>query len=133
MFQKHFGQEISPKALRSSFITWLRDSTTCPEILKSAAHAQTALVGAAPGQRLYDTQRDTRLCKAAFEFNSTFCSSFNMPAVAIQQKASPARATRGSSSNVNVVIASRVVAPSAMHLLKCNHADCEALPNETRR
>ena len=34
MFQKHFGQEISPKALRSSFITWLRDSTTCPCICK---------------------------------------------------------------------------------------------------
>ena len=45
MFQKHFGQEISPKALRSSFITWLRDSTTCPEILKSAAHAQKHSVG----------------------------------------------------------------------------------------
>ena len=26
--------------MRSIFITWLRDQTACPEILKAAAHAQ---------------------------------------------------------------------------------------------
>ena len=97
MFQKHFGQEISPKALRSSFITWLRDSTTCPEVLKSAAHAQKHSERRQASDS-YDTERDTRLCKAAFDFNSNFCSSFEMPAVALPARESPARATRGSSS-----------------------------------
>jgi integrase len=39
LFKRHHGQEIAPKTLRSVFITWLRDNTAAPEILKSAAHA----------------------------------------------------------------------------------------------
>jgi hypothetical protein len=39
LFKRHHGEEIAPKTLRSVFITWLRDSTSAPEILKSAAHA----------------------------------------------------------------------------------------------
>jgi len=117
-FKKHFGEEISPKTLRSSFITWLRDSTTCPEILKSAAHAQKHSERR-QGSDSYDTERDTRLCKAAIEFNSNFCASFEMPAGA------PRRDTRGSSSNP------ALAALSAMHLLKCNHDDCMALPTES--
>ena len=36
VFQKFHGTAVAPKTLRSSFITWLRDSTSAPEILKSA-------------------------------------------------------------------------------------------------
>ena len=39
LFKRHHGEEIAPKTLRSVFITWLRDNTAAPEILKSAAHA----------------------------------------------------------------------------------------------
>ena len=39
LFKHHHGAEVAPKTLRSVFITWLRDQTTTPEILKSAAHA----------------------------------------------------------------------------------------------
>ena len=35
-FKKHHGEEVTPKTLRSAFITWLRDSTNSPEVLKSA-------------------------------------------------------------------------------------------------
>ena len=40
-FAKHSpsGQEVAPKVLRSSFITWIRGETTCPAVLKAAAHA----------------------------------------------------------------------------------------------
>ena len=40
LFQRHAGVAIAPKTLRSIFITWLRSSTSAPEILQSAAHAQ---------------------------------------------------------------------------------------------
>jgi hypothetical protein len=36
-FLKHYGCEIAPKTLRSSFITWVRSETTCPEVLKVRA------------------------------------------------------------------------------------------------
>lgn len=36
-FLKHYGREIAPKTLRSSFITWVRSETTCPEVLKVRA------------------------------------------------------------------------------------------------
>lgn len=39
-FQKHHGREVAPKTLRSSFITWLRSETTCPEVLKVRVHAK---------------------------------------------------------------------------------------------
>ena len=49
-FKKHSPakQEVSPKVLRSSFIVWLRDSTTAPEVLKAAAHAQKQCAPHAP-------------------------------------------------------------------------------------
>ena len=124
MFQKHFGQEISPKALRSSFITWLRDSTTCPEVLKSAAHAQKHSERRQASDS-YDTERDTRLCKAAFDFNSNFCSSFEMPAVALPARESPARATRGSSSSGLRTTPLASAMASGLLGLKCNHDDCD--------
>ena len=39
LFKKLTGTAIAPKTLRSIFITWLKENTDCPEILKSAAHA----------------------------------------------------------------------------------------------
>ena len=65
-FKKHSPskQEISPKVLRSSFITWLRDSTDCPSILKAAAAAQKHSEQR-QGSDSYDAERDTRLVKAA--------------------------------------------------------------------
>ena len=39
LFKKFYGEPIAPKTLRSVFVTWLRENTECPEILKSAAHA----------------------------------------------------------------------------------------------
>ena len=39
LFGRLTGTEIAPKTLRSIFITWLKENTDCPAILKSAAHA----------------------------------------------------------------------------------------------
>jgi hypothetical protein len=41
LFKRHHGTEVAPKTLRSVFITWLRDNTSAPEVLKSAAHAMS--------------------------------------------------------------------------------------------
>jgi hypothetical protein len=42
IFQKHAGVPCPPKLLRASFITWLRDSTDAPSILKAAAKVRVA-------------------------------------------------------------------------------------------
>ena len=42
LFKRHHGSEVAPKTLRSSFITWLRDQTNAPDVLKAAAHAVSA-------------------------------------------------------------------------------------------
>ena len=39
LFKRHADVAIAPKTLRSIFITWLRDNTDSPEVLKAAAHA----------------------------------------------------------------------------------------------
>ena len=39
LFARLIGTAVAPKTLRSIFITWIRENTECPEILKSAAHA----------------------------------------------------------------------------------------------
>ena len=39
LFEKLTGTAIAPKTLRSIFITWLKENTDCPDILKSATHA----------------------------------------------------------------------------------------------
>ena len=36
-FKRHHGEEIAPKTLRAVFVTWLRNSTNTPEVLKAAA------------------------------------------------------------------------------------------------
>ena len=75
LFQKLTGTAIAPKTLRSIFITWLRETTDCPEVLKSAAHAmkhQTATQASAH----YDANADTKLVKAAYEFNLSYAAKF---------------------------------------------------------
>ena len=77
LFQRHAGTPIAPKTLRSIFITWLRSNTSCPAILKSAAHAQKhSEVRQASDD--YDQQADDRLVKAAFDFNIEFATQFTV-------------------------------------------------------
>jgi len=40
LFKRYTGTEVAPKTLRSVFITWLRDQTAAPDILKSVAHVR---------------------------------------------------------------------------------------------
>ena len=67
LFKRHHGEEIAPKTLRAVFVTWLRNSTEAPEVLKAAAHAMKhAEARQQSGE--YDTEKDDRLIKAAFDF-----------------------------------------------------------------
>ena len=43
LFGRLAGTEIAPKTLRSIFITWLRETTDAPDVLKSAARARSRL------------------------------------------------------------------------------------------
>ena len=72
---------IAPKTLRSIFITWLRNNTSAPEILKSAAHAQKHSE-ARQASEDYDQQADDRLVKAAYDFNLKFIAEFETSAAA---------------------------------------------------
>ena len=74
-FQRHAGVAIAPKTLRSIFITWLRSNTDCPEVLKSAAHAQKHSQARQTSDD-YDQQADDRLVKAAYDFNITSLCQF---------------------------------------------------------
>ena len=74
LFKKLTGTAIAPKTLRSIFITWLKESTNCPEILKSAAHAMKHQVATQESAH-YDANADTKLVKAAYDFNLTFAAS----------------------------------------------------------
>lgn len=67
-FKRHLpnAEEIAPKTLRSIFITWLRDNTSAPPILKAAAHAMKHSEARQAGPE-YDQQADDRLVKAAYE------------------------------------------------------------------
>ena len=81
LFQRHAGVAIAPKTLRSIFITWLRNNTSAPEILKSAAHAQKhSEVRQASDD--YDQLADDRLVAAAYDFNIKFASTFTAESVA---------------------------------------------------
>ena len=76
LFKRFHGAEIAPKTLRSVFITWLRETTDCPEVLKSAAHAMKH----APNMQAsthYDANADTKLVKAAYDFNLRFAAQFS--------------------------------------------------------
>ena len=76
LFKRHHGEEVAPKTLRSVFITWLRDQTTVPEILKSAAHAMKHSEQR-QGSADYDQESDDRLVKAAYEFNLSYTATLH--------------------------------------------------------
>ena len=90
LFKRHHGTEVAPKTLRSVFITWLRDSTDAPAVLKSAAHAMKhSEARQASGD--YDQAADDRLVKAAYDFNLKYCAKYTMePQGAIRGEASGA-------------------------------------------
>jgi hypothetical protein len=75
LFKRHHGEEVAPKTLRSVFITWLRDSTDAPQILKSAAHAMKHSEQRQASSD-YDQEADDRLVKAAYDFNLSFANQF---------------------------------------------------------
>ena len=75
LFKRHHGEEVAPKTLRSVFITWLRDQTAAPEILKGAAHTMKHSERR-QGSADYDQESDDRLVKAAYEFNLQFATGF---------------------------------------------------------
>ena len=77
MMKKWSGEEIAPKTLRQSFVTWIRDSEAAPEVLKSAAHAMKHTVQTADNK--YDQGKDTRLVQAAYLFNVQFAETFPAP------------------------------------------------------
>lgn len=110
-FQLHSpgGQEISPKSLRSSFIVWLRDNTSAPEILRAAAHAQKHSERRQASDS-YDTERDTRLVQAAYDFNLAFVTANY--AVPVSAAAAPS-------------------SPSVLSQVKCNYPECFAMATES--
>ena len=75
LFKRHYGEEVAPKTLRSVFITWLRDSTSAPEVLKSAAHAMKHSE-ARQASGAYDQEADDRLVKAAYDFNLSYAAQY---------------------------------------------------------
>ena len=100
LFKRLHGAEIAPKTLRSAFITWLRDSTDCPAILSSAAHAMKHRVATQASDH-YDANADGRLVEAAFEFNATYAANFSTPAVPMPPRPTtprPAAATAGAAT-----------------------------------
>ena len=112
-FQAHSpgGQEISPKSLRSSFIVWLRDNTSAPEILRAAAHAQKHSERR-QGSDSYDTERDTRLVQAAYDFNLAFVTANYAVSVSAAASSAPS-------------------APSVLSLVRCNYSPCFAMATES--
>jgi len=77
MMKRWSSKEIAPKALRQSFVTWVRDSDAAPEVLKSAAHSMKHTVQTA--DNTYDEGKDTRLVQAAYLFNIQFAETFAAP------------------------------------------------------
>ena len=158
LFKRHHGEEVAPKTLRSVFITWLRDSTSAPEVLKSAAvsleysdstsftsssdqpaiesrsrqHAMKHSEKRQQGSE-YDQEADDRLVKAAYTFNLDFCAQFTAevpepPAAGSSRALRSSGAAASSSTSPSVVVSALA---SVTHLLKCNHDDCMALPTES--
>ena len=107
LFERLTGTAIAPKTLRSIFITWLRETTDCPEVLKSAAHAmkhQTATQASAH----YDANADTKLVKAAYEFNLSYAAKFG-------GGGSSSGAGGSGADEVEVTAEFKVVDPQASH------------------
>jgi integrase len=106
LFKRHHGEEVAPKTLRSVFITWLRDSTDAPQILKSAAHAMKHSEQRQASSD-YDQEADDRLVKAAYDFNLSFANQF-------ATASSTGSGAAGSSSS----------APPPQPTRRCNFAAC---------
>ena len=64
VFLKWSGIAAPPKMMRASYITWLRGSTDCPEILKAAARAQRHQLDTQASDK-YDKESNDRLIEAA--------------------------------------------------------------------
>ena len=78
-FKKHAGVACPPKLLRSSFVTWLKDSVQgradAPEILKAAAKAMRHKEET-QGSDKYDKASHDRLAAAATQYLDTFARTF---------------------------------------------------------
>ena len=59
-FLKYSGKAVSPKTLRSSFVTYIRDCEASPAILKSAANAMRHQLTTADSDA-YDARHHDRL------------------------------------------------------------------------
>ena len=112
LFKRHHGEEVAPKTLRSAFITWLRDATDAPQILKSAAHAMKHSERRQASSD-YDQEADDRLVKAAYEFNLAFASQF----------ATAGSADAGGSSSTDLP-----PSPPPVVTRRCNFAACTFVP-----
>eukprot|EP00966_Prymnesium_polylepis_P070471 1637620-Prymnesium_polylepis.1 len=68
-FLKYGGKATPPKVLRASFITWLRQATDAPEVLKAAAKCQRHAEETQASDR-YDKKTHDKLTSAATSFVS---------------------------------------------------------------
>ena len=73
--KKFTGKAAPPKLLRASFITWLRDSTDAPEVLKAAAKSMRHKEATQQSDR-YDKGSHDRLQAAATEFVEKYARTF---------------------------------------------------------
>ena len=78
-FQKHAGVACAPKLLRSSFITWLKDSvdgsSDANETLKAAAKAMRHKLDTQSSDK-YDKKSHDRLAQAATQYVERFARTF---------------------------------------------------------
>ena len=81
VFQRHAGIAVAPKTLRSSFITFLKDHTDAPAVLKSAAIAMRHKE-ATQGSDHYDKERNDRLVSEAVRFCEEYATKFTAEAAA---------------------------------------------------
>ena len=109
VFLKHARVAICPKTLRKIFITWLRDNTDAPAVLRSAAHAMKHSEETQAGT--YDTRREERLNEAAFGFTLEFaqkyvCAALPDLAEALQTSRSGAAAAEAGASTEDAAVQS---------------------------
>ena len=75
IFKRHAGVPLSPKDLRSSFVTFLTSSANDDEVLKSAAFAMRHSTRQQSG-RAYDKDRSERLSAAAVQVATKYAARF---------------------------------------------------------
>ena len=74
-FLRHSGKAVCPKSLRSSFVTFIRDSEAAPAVLKSAANAMHHKIETANSDK-YDRRTHDRLNESAVQFAEQIASKF---------------------------------------------------------